>query len=588
MLSRRHFLAAAASTALAVPLEVDAAPKRSVSGRVLAEDRRPIAGARVTLFNPESPVTLETHTDRRGRYQFARVTEGMQHLDVAARGYRYREVIIFVSGGRFTYDFQLPLETAAGEWKVVGNLAPEMTGSSLSGTLLPDGRVFLTSDGIHSLIFDPVSEQLSTPTAALSPQVGHTAALLPDGRVLLIGGGAQYEAGAITPSNLLRTYDPMNDAWEEWSGMLEARYAAGIAHLPDGRFLILGGIGADDTLLESCEILDPGAGGTTAAAPMPVAAGYTPAAPLLTGEVLCTWDTPRIYNPRLDTWRAAPAFLQPKRANVEDCPDGHNPPGGEVPRPGDIPDHALTVLPDGRVAAIGVRRTANLANPSTVEIYGDRPEGWIAGGSPRTVRSAAQVLPLPDGRLLVAGGRQEDPDTAEDVNEWCQVPRTDLFDPGTGAWRRVADMHAARGFHGVSLLLPDGRVLVAGGEGQPGIAGAASESGTIEVFTPPSFARGARPQITSLSATEVKQGATFTIGISQATAPTEVILMSAGARTRWSDGGTQRVVRLRFQRRKATVRATLPKSEAALPAGQYVLYLLNTDVPSAGRLITIR
>lgn len=587
MLSRRHFLAAATASALALPLESEAGPQRGVSGRVITEAREPIVGARVTLFNLDESPARVTHTDRHGRYRYSRVGDGTHHLDVAARGYLYRHVIISVSGGRFIYDFQLQAETAVGEWRVVGNLDPAMTGSSLSGTLLPDGRVFLTSDGIHSLIFDPGSEQLSAPSPTVSPQVGHTAALLPDGRVLLIGGGPQDLDGTISPGTLVRVYDAASDTWDEWTGLLEPRSAAGIARLPDGRFLIIGGQGDDGAPLASCEILDPVAGETAAAAPLPVAAGFSPAAPLLTGEVLVTWDSPRIYNPNTDTWRAAAAFQQPDRADLESCPAGHTPPPGEAPRLGDLPDHSLAVLADGRVAAVGVRRTANVSGPAAAEIYDDRPEGWTTAGSPRTVRSMSQVLPLPDGRLLVAGGREEDPDTAEDRNTWCQVPRTDFFDPSTGAWRRVADMHAARGFHGVTVLLPDGRVLCAGGEGQPGLNVAAAGNANIEVFMPPSLSRGARPQIGPLAVTELKRGATFSLGYSTSAPLTDLVLISAGARTRWSDGGTQRVVRLRYRVQKSALRATLPKSEALLPAGLYLLFALDGDIPSDGQLVTI-
>lgn len=587
MLSRRHLLAAAASTALAAPLSVEARPQRSVSGRVYTENRKPISGARVTLFSPSTSFFLETHTDRQGRYHFSRIGDGLYHLDVAAAGFTYREVIISVSGRRSVYDFPLQPDTAIGEWNVVGNLDPAMTGSSLSGTLLPNGQVLLTSDGIHSLLFDAVSGQLSVPAATASPQAGHTPALLPDGRVLLIGGGPQDQDGLISPSTLVRIYSAADDAWEDWPGLLEPRYAAGVAQIPDGRLLIIGGRGEGGTLLASCEILDPAAGESAPAASLPVAIGYTPAAPLLTGEILCTWDRPRIYNPHTDSWRSAPNFLQPERADLEECPTGHTSPPGAAPRPGDLPDHSLAVLLNGEVAAVGVRRTARTTDLSAAEIYRIRPAGWTAGGSPRSVRSQSQVLSLPDGRLLVAGGREEDPDTAEDTDTWCQVPRTDLFDPETGAWRRVADMHSARGGNAVSVLLPDGRVLVAGGTGQPGIGVPPTGLGTVEVFTPSSFSRGLRPQIESLSTSVLTRGKTLTLGIAQSKKLTDLVLISAGARTRWSDGGTQRVVRLHFQQRGASVRASLPKDQNDLPAGQYLLFALDGDIPSEGKLVTV-
>jgi hypothetical protein len=197
------------------------------------------------------------------------------------------------------------------------------------------------------------------------------------------------------------------------------------------------------------------------------------------------------------------------------------------------------------------------------------------------------VLPLPDGRLLVAGGREEDPDTAEDPDAWCHVPRTDLFDPETMSWRRLADMSSARGFRGVSVLLPDGRVLIAGGSGQPQLESPSSGTGTVEVFTPPAFSRGARPVIDSVSTATLQRGKTVSVGVSQAEEVTDLVLISAGARTRWSDGGTQRVVRLHFRQRGAVLRASLPKNPRELPAGLYLLFALDGDIPSEGRLVTV-
>jgi hypothetical protein len=107
------------------------------------------------------------------------------------------------------------------------------------------------------------------------------------------------------------------------------------------------------------------------------------------------------------------------------------------------------------------------------------------------------------------------------------------------------------------------------------------------VFTPPSFSRGVRPVITSVSATELKRGAAFTVGVSKSAPFTDLVLISAGARTRWSDGGTQRLVRLRFRSTKNGVRATLPKSEGELPAGLYLLFALDNDIPSEGRMVTV-
>jgi hypothetical protein len=71
-------------------------------------------------------------------------------------------------------------------------------------------------------------------------------------------------------------------------------------------------------------------------------------------------------------------------------------------------------------------------------------------------RARHKALLLHDGRVLVAGGGT-DPPTANNV-----LASVELFDPATGAWTPAAPMTDAR-YDFDMVLLPDGRVLVAGG-----------------------------------------------------------------------------------------------------------------------------
>jgi hypothetical protein len=76
----------------------------------------------------------------------------------------------------------------------------------------------------------------------------------------------------------------------------------------------------------------------------------------------------------------------------------------ELPPIGDHPNHIALCLPDGRVVAIGIRHTA-LGNPgSMVELYDPASETWSLRSSPDTLRSMPEVVMLPTGTILVAGG----------------------------------------------------------------------------------------------------------------------------------------------------------------------------------------
>ena len=74
------------------------------------------------------------------------------------------------------------------------------------------------------------------------------------------------------------------------------------------------------------------------------------------------------------------------------------------------------------------------------------PSAWAPAGEMSRFQYRHSAVPLPDGRVLVAGvGRA-----------------ADIFDPATRSWRDAGPMLEERRGHTASLL-PDGRVLVAGG-----------------------------------------------------------------------------------------------------------------------------
>ena len=70
----------------------------------------------------------------------------------------------------------------------------------------------------------------------------------------------------------------------------------------------------------------------------------------------------------------------------------------------------------------------------------------------------------------------------------------EIWNPDTETWTTVASLQNGREYHSTALLLPDGRVLMAGGGGLPGRA---TDQKNAEIYSPPYLFKGARPTITS-------------------------------------------------------------------------------------------
>jgi hypothetical protein len=96
---------------------------------------------------------------------------------------------------------------------------------------------------------------------------------------------------------------------------------------------------------------------------------------------------------------------------------------------------------------------------ATAELYDPGTGRWTATASMAVARKWFTATLLLDGRVLVAGGW----DYVGSGN-WGPPPTAELYDPGTGTWASTASVVQPRA-GGAAILLLDGRVLVAGGDG---------------------------------------------------------------------------------------------------------------------------
>ena len=116
--------------------------------------------------------------------------------------------------------------------------------------------------------------------------------------------------------------------------------------------------------------------------------------------------------------------------------------------------HTATILPNGKVFVAGGFHGSCL---DSAEVYDPSFNTWTTLSSMKTARRFHTQTTLPNGKVLVTGGSQ-----ITNVVSSIDLNSAELYDPSLNAWATVASMSTARESHTATLLL-NGKVLVAGG-----------------------------------------------------------------------------------------------------------------------------
>jgi len=554
-------LALASLVVLCIATSVTAA---ELTGTVRSSSDEVIARARVTLSGDG---LRETRTATDGTFRFSSLAIGSYTLGASARDREYVERTVRVASADEALSAELVLEneTNRGRWTTVGRFDQRTFGGTNSGVLLPDGRVIYCHDTIDPVIFDPVSNATTNPPPSPRLQGCHAVRLLQDGRVLYVGGADVPTYGPGTRQ--VKTFDPATEQWSVLPDLAAARWYPTLVQLPNGELLAVGGGGLQNPVrVTTSEVCDPRTMTWSPAGNITIGNEVSPVVLLSTGEVLMTHRPPQLFDPKTRTWRAAADFVQSNR-----MPNG------------DHSDHEIVAMPDGSVVAIGYKPFAPAPTASMVEIYDAARNEWRLGSTLAPLRSRASILLLPDRRVLVLGGYKEEGADPTAVNAWGYMALADLFDAARATWRRLEPMSVAREYHAMPILLPDGRVVVIGGEGMPGVE---PDANVIEMFEPPYLFRGPRPEIRNLSGTALRRGGTVSFDIANAS-PTSVILIGTAARTHFMDSGNSRPIELAFVQSGTRVTASIPRDPAAAPLGYYMLFVMVDDIPSIASIVRI-
>jgi hypothetical protein len=207
-----------------------------------------------------------------------------------------------------------------------------------------------------------------------------------------------------------------------------------------------------------------------------------------------------------------------------------------------------------------------------------------------TRRHPATVL-LPDGKVLVVSGHDDAfPATAQPEGvrhaQYLNLRPPASLTTGIASGGPAGE---ARGYHNVALLLPDGRVFVAGGRSRSENAppDAEDEKPTFRYLHPPYMA-SPRPTITAAPAT-IGYGASFGVGFSGGPI-SEVVLIGLGTMTHAFDAN-QRHVQLALAAPPGATSAVVmgPPDRQTAPPGHYMLFVLDgARVPSVARIVHLQ
>src|SRR5215212_6214722 len=251
----------------------------------------------------------------------------------------------------------------------------------------------------------------------------------------------------------------------------------------------------------------------------------------------------------------------------------------------DYGGHALFDIGKELVAGGGPSTTS----AKVIDVNGSSPT--VASTAPMAFgRRQHNLTVLADGTVLATGGNSSGANLV-DLN--AGVYNAELWNPATGTWRTLAAMQVTRQYHSTALLLPDGRVLSAGG----GICGTCDSVGYLaknaQVFTPPYLFKpdgtgqlAPRPTVATAPA-GVAYGAGFQIDTPDAASIRKVALVRLGAVTH-SVNMEQRYVPLSYTAGSGTLTATAPANANLAPPGVYMLFVIDAaGVPSVARMVTL-
>jgi PKD repeat protein len=410
--------------------------------------------------------------------------------------------------------------------------------------LLNTGSVLVWSAGDQARLWNPVTGEFTLTPAPFGDVHCASQVTLADGRVLIAGGqnGVIHDGIAVTS-----IFNPLTNTWTRGGDMAYSRWYPTLTTLPDGRALVTSGDATTGTRIDVPEIYDPATDTWTPKASRPQ--GLYP--------FMYVLPNGRVYE--AGTGTATASF---------------DPSGGGSWSPGPAARFGSSAYSEsGAMYAPGKILRAGGGDPAmnrtqVIDMNAADPQ-WEETAPMASPRRRMNTPVLADGSVMAVGGTQQADDATQAVLEG------EIWSPTTKQWTRVASMTEARMYHSTALLLPDGRVVTAGGE----------STGRLhaQIYSPPYLFKGPRPTITA-SPGEAAYGGTFTVATDTTDVAKVAIIRPSGV-THAIDMN-QRYVPLSYSASGTRLTVDAPANANYAPPGYYMLVVVDSKgVPSVAKWV---
>jgi len=226
----------------------------------------------------------------------------------------------------------------------------------------------------------------------------------------------------------------------------------------------------------------------------------------------------------------------------------------------------------------GMGNTASATNTTELLDMSQANPMWVAGPQMSRARVEMNAVLLPNGKVLAIGG------SANDEDKGTASLTADLYDPATNSFSQVASNKNPHLYHSTGVLLPDGSVVLSGGNPAQG-----EFEPSIEIYKPSYFfnadgSAATRPSLTATPAS-ITYGQTFSATTNGNIA--SVVLIRESAATHAFDM-SQRLVGLNFAVSGTTIGIAAPPNANIAPPGPYLLFVVDKNgVPSVGQVVMV-